>query len=552
MFRLLAYLKPFKKQFCVSSFFLIITTFIGFLQPMLIQIITDKGMLEKNVPELVKAVAILAVVIVLNQGIELAQNRLFIKIHNESFCMIFYEVFHKLLHLKKTYFEDKNNSEILSYLQTDVSQVSSVTDRYTVTTISYMFRIVSGLTGLLLISWKLTLIVLIMVPIKVFMVKYFSKRREKAMEQILESSRDFSKWFGDNLDGINEIKLWGLFESREKTFREKQKYILNLEQKNSMIDAWNSSGEMMLEWFVSLLLYLVGGLFVCQESLTVGAVFAFSSYSWYVTGPVSALLNLKIYFAQIFPSAKRLFQFLDMETEEDKGTRQVIADIPRLEFRKVAFFYQEDRQILHDISFRAEPGEKIAIIGKNGSGKSTLINLLLRFYAPTAGEILADQIPISQYELDDYRSRFSVVSQSPYLFLGEVADNIDLTQSATREMICSAMDASGVSEYIKHMPDGEKTQIGRNGTRLSGGEKQKLAVARALLKNAPIVILDEATSGFDVESDSYLHDIIINRMTKKTVIMITHHYKHLNGMDRVYQLENGVLQEVDLDAMKLI
>lgn len=545
LLRVLSYLKPFKKEFLLAGFFLALSTLIGFLQPLIIQEITDKGMLERNVTTLFRAVAILSILIVLNQCIELAQNRLFIKVHNQSFYAIFNQVFHKLLHLKKAYFEDKNNAEIINYLQTDVSQVSSVTDRYTVTSVSYIFRIISGLAGLLIISWKLTLIVLAMVPIKVILVKHFSRQRESAMEKVLEENRDFSRWFGDNLEGINEIKLWGLFEGREKSFQEKQKKILQYEKKNSMIDAWNTFSEMMLEWGVSILLYLVGGLFVCQGNLTVGSVFAFSSYSWYVTGPVSAILNLKMYFAQILPSARRLFQFLDMDTEQDYGTRRVSHIPPRLEFKDVTFFYQKNRPILHNVNFHADPGEKIAIIGKNGSGKSTLINLLLRFYTPMDGEIFADHIPISQYILDDYRALYSVVSQAPYLFLGEISDNIDLSRNATEGAICSAMEASGVTNFLQHMPDAEKTQIGRNGTKLSGGEKQKIAVARALLKDAPVIILDEATSGFDRESDLYLHDIIVNHMENKTVIMITHHYEHLEGMDRIYKLEGGVLREVE-------
>lgn len=148
------------------------------------------------------------------------------------------------------------------------------------------------------------------------------------------------------------------------------------------------------------------------------------------------------------------------------------------------------------------------------------------------------------YSLNSYRDLFSVVSQEPYLFLGNIAENIDLAGTAKEESIEAAMETSGVSEYLQRMPNGEKTQIGQNGGRLSGGEKQKLAVARALLKDAPIVILDEATSGFDVESDTYLHDVIVNEMQRKTVIMITHHYQNLEGMDRIYRLESGKMIEV--------
>lgn len=366
------------------------------------------------------------------------------------------------------------------------------------------------------------------------------------MEQMIESSRDFSQWFGDNLQGVDEIKLWNLFESRDRAFRDKLNGLLKLQKANSMLDAWNTLWESLLEWSVTILLYLVGGILICNGSLTVGSVFAFVSYSWYVTGPVSALLNLKMYFARVLPSARRLFKFLDMETEEDTGTGRIDSLPPRLEFKDVNFSYQSNRPVLRGVNFHVEPGEKVGIIGQNGSGKSTILNLLLRFYTPNSGEIMADGVSVSQLLLDEYRSLFSVVSQEPYLFLGDIADNVDLTGLSAPERVSAAMATSGVAEYLKRMPDGAKTQIGRNGARLSGGEKQKLAVARALLKDAPVIILDEAASGFDVESDAYLHDVIVNQMEGKSVIMITHRYENLEGMDRIYKLEHGQIFESEV------
>ena len=208
------------------------------------------------------------------------------------------------------------------------------------------------------------------------------------------------------------------------------------------------------------------------------------------------------------------------------------------------FRYEESRPILQNVNFTVEPGEKVAIIGQNGSGKSTILNLLLRFYQPNAGQVLADGKDVTTLSLEDYRSLFSVVSQEPYLFLGDILENTDLTGEATVKQLQAALRDSGVANYLSCMPDGEKTQIGRNGAKLSGGEKQKLAVARALLKDAPVVILDEATSGFDVESDAYLHDIIVNQMQEKSVVMITHHYNNLVGIDKVYRLNDGKIIEV--------
>ena len=539
--RTLCYLLPYKREFLVVGLTLVLSTVIGFLQPLVIQRITDSGMMQRDMAVILSSALLLALLVLGNQAIDLLQTRIFADVHNASYYAIFHQVFEKLLHLKKSYFEDKNSAEILSFLQMDVSQVSSVTDRYTVLSVSYVFRIVSGLIGLFLISWKLALIVLCMVPVKFLLVRGLSKRQEQAMDEMIESSRDFSRWFGDDLNGVDEIKLWDLFQSRDQVFREKQEKVLGVQKRTTMIGGWNSFWEMLLEWSVTILLYVLGGWLICAGSLTIGAVFAFVSYSAYVTGPVSALINLKMYFARIFPSARRLFRFLDMETELDTGTTLLKSWPPKLEFRDVEFWYEEERPILQGVSFSVEPGEKVAIIGQNGSGKSTILNLLLRFYEPKAGQILADGVDVQDIPLEEYRGLFSVVSQEPYLFLGDILENVDLQGDADPDRLEAALRASGVESYLPRLPEKERTQIGRNGARLSGGEKQKLAVARALLKDAPVVILDEATSGFDVQSDAYLHDVILHQMQGKTVIMITHHYHNLEGMDQVWRLETGKL-----------
>ena len=543
--RTLCYLLPYKREFLVVGLTLVLSTVIGFLQPLVIQRITDSGMMQRDMAVILSSALLLALLVLGNQAIDLLQTRIFADVHNASYYAIFHQVFEKLLHLKKSYFEDKNSAEILSFLQMDVSQVSSVTDRYTVLSVSYVFRIVSGLIGLFLISWKLALIVLCMVPVKFLLVRGLSKRQEQAMDEMIESSRDFSRWFGDDLNGVDEIKLWDLFQSRDQVFREKQEKVLGVQKRTTMIGGWNSFWEMLLEWSVTILLYVLGGWLICAGSLTIGAVFAFVSYSAYVTGPVSALINLKMYFARIFPSARRLFRFLDMETELDAGTSPLKGWLPKLEFRNVEFWYEEERPILQGVTFSVEPGEKVAIIGQNGSGKSTILNLLLRFYEPKAGQILADGVDVQDISLEEYRGLFSVVSQEPYLFLGNILENVDLQGDADPDQLAAALRASGVESYLPRLPEKERTQIGRNGARLSGGEKQKLAVARALLKDAPVVILDEATSGFDVESDAYLHDVILHQMQGKTVIMITHHYHNLEGMDQVWRLEGGKVLPVE-------
>lgn len=545
MKRMSIFLRPCKIKFLVIIICIIISTIISFFQPLIIRDITDKGMVNKDLQVIVYSTLLLMGLVIINQLIEILQANIFSDIHNEVSFSVWNTAFNKLMYIKMDYFNDKNNSEIINHLQTDVESVTSITDRYIVMSISYIFRVISGMAGLTIISWKLTFIVLTLLPINYLVVRAISKLKKKKMEVMIDNYRDYSAWVGDNIDGVKEIKLLNLYYQRLSIFENKQKKLLKNNKENNMLDTYNFSCEVILGWLVNGLLYVLGGYFIINGALTIGGVFSFITYSNYVTGPISSIFNLKYYFSRILPSAKRLFTFLDMDEEFNPDNPIImLEDDIEIRFRNVSFSYEEKGEILKDINFSVSKGEKVAIIGSNGSGKTTLVNLLLRFIEPSNGVIEIGNKNMKLFSIENYRSLFSVVSQEPYLFFDTILNNINVAGNAYNNKIKKACVQSGASEFIDKLPEKENSMIGRNGAKLSGGEKQKLAVARAIIKDSPIVIMDEATAGYDVESDSYLHDVILNEFVDKTVIMITHRYDNLKGFDRVYRLFEGDLIEI--------
>lgn len=544
--RILGYLPPFKGRLWIIIGCLVLSTIVGFFQPLTIRSITDKGMAQKDFQVIIWSVLILLGLVVVNQLLDVLQAKFFAEIHNEAEFSLSHHAFNKLMHLKIEYFGNKNNAEIINSIQMDVGNVSSITDRFMIINITYIFRVISGIAGLIIISWKLTIVVLAMIPIKFFIVLALSKRKEKKTEELIECSRDFSAWFDDNIGGVKEIKLWNLYDHRHKIFEKKQKNILKVNKENTMLDTWNVFLQIILEWFVTGILYILGGLLIVNDMLTIGGVFAFLSYSNYVTGPISSMLNIKYYLSRILPSAKRLFSFLDLTEEANlENGMEINKESLDIQFKNVSFSYEESMEVLKNTSFVISKGEKVAIIGANGSGKTTILKMLLRFVEPTSGEINIGEENINQISINKYRSLFSVVSQEPYLFYDTIINNINLDGSTSKEKVEKACRQSGASEFINKLPKQENSRIGRNGARLSGGEKQKLAVARALVKDSPIVILDEATSGYDMESDSYLYNVLMNEFKDKTIIMITHRYNNFEGMDSIYRLNEGRLERID-------
>lgn len=538
--KLLALLKPYKLYLAAILLCLIASSGIVFLQPLLISRLTDQGLLEMNLSVTVKMTLLIFLLVVAGEFISLLQSWMFVHIHNAFYFSLISRGFQKLMRLKISYFTEKSSAEIIDNMRVDTSNAALITDQFLGFAIEYLFRIASSLVGLFVISWRLTLIVMLIVPVKCAIVSLFSKKTRKWTQERLEKLSDFTGWFSENVGGIKEIKLWGLYQKRWEEFQRRQQELLNLHQKESLLESVNNSIEAALSWGVTGLLYILGGMQIIEGRLSLGGVFAFISYSGYVTNPIMALLNLRIFFSTIIPSAKRLFQIFELEEEPDAGKLKMDqAYGAQIEYRKVSYAYENGRSVLKGVDIKIAQGEKIAIVGENGSGKTTFLNLLLRFLEPQDGEITVNGININEIEADSYRELFAVVDQAPYLFSKTVRENIDLDSRTDQEAFLKACEKSGADKFIAKLPKKEDSVIGQNGSMLSGGERKKIAVARAMAKEAPIIVLDEATAGYDGESDAQLHDFLIHQTEGKTLIVITHNREHLEGMDRVYCLENG-------------
>ena len=540
--KLLALLKPYKYYLAAIFLCLIASSAIVFLQPLLISRLTDQGLLEMNFSVTVKLTLLIFLLIAAGQIISFLRSWMFVHIHNSFYFSLISRGFQKLIRLKISYFTEKSSAEIIDNMRVDASNAALITDQFFGFTIEYLFRIVSGLVGLFVISWRLTLVVILIVPIKYGIVSLISRKTRKWTQERLEKLSNFTGWFSENIDGIKEIKLWGLYRKQWEEFQKRQKELLKLHQKESLLESVNNNIETALSWGVTGLLYILGGMQMAEGHLSLGGVFAFISYSGYVTDPIMMLLNLRIFFSTIIPSAERLFQIFELEEESDTGKLKVKQDQGiQIEYRQVSYAYENGRSILTSADIKITQGEKVAIVGENGSGKTTFLNLLLRFLEPQEGEITVNGTNINEIEADSYRGLFAVVDQAPYLFSGTIRENIDLDLRTDRETFLRACEKSGSDNFIAKLPEKEKSVIGQNGSMLSGGERKKVAVARAMVREAPIIVLDEATAGYDGESDAHLHDFLIHQTEGKTLIVITHNQEHLEGMDRVYCLKNGKL-----------
>lgn len=540
--RILKSLSHYKWEMGGITICYLVVTVTSFLSPILIAKITDEGMLQKNMQMILTFSMLLLGFATVEQLIGIGESRLFLRVRNHIRLQLGTDVFEKLLKINYSYYKESNSNEIMERITTDVERVSMVADRGIMYLVQFVLRIISGFIGLFYISWKLTLVVILIIPIKYGLAKILSEKKKQAVGACITGSNQLSSWYGDMLNGMREIRMWNLQYAKKEHYIKEQKKILELEKNMEMTDAVNMSLDGFLEWLITCLLYLFGGYLVYTNGLTIGGVIAFISYSQYVTGPISSLLDMKMIFAGILPSAVRLYSFLDDEEESLEGDTIPPEQFEEIEFNNVSFAYEE-KKVLNQIHFKIKRGEKIAIIGKNGSGKTTLFQLLIRLLQPSKGVIRLNHKEVHRYQMKDYRNLFGLVSQDVYLFADSIQDNICLGDESEPKKIEEACEKSGLLKFLRSLPNGINQPIGKNGSKVSGGEKQKITLARALLKNRPIILFDEATSNMDVESDADFTKLIKEELKDKTILMITHRYTNLEGMDRIFELINGRLVE---------
>lgn len=533
---LLKLLLPYKFGISGIILILILNAIFSLILPLLSKSIMDDGFIGGDQGVLILRVMQTLILVILICGIDIVKDKIRIGIQNDLKLNLSSNSFQHLSRLNMSYFDEKNDAEILNNLRMDIENICMVADNSLFFVFAQVFSIIGGMVGLFILNAKLAGLVILLIPIKYLIARYFAKKNKKIMQQYIESEEAYSKWFGDVVSGMREIKLFNLYQHKYVELQGYQERIVKSSKKANLLLTYNTTVEKITMQLLMSCIYILGAIQVFNLETSVGTTFAFISYSAYVTSPITAIMNIKQMLAGIFPSVERYVAFINIEEEQVEGEK--VPSMGDIILTDVSMYYDTNpnKYAIENLSLTIKAGSKTAVIGTNGSGKSTLINLLLRLYRYNSGSITMNGVEISSLNLDDYRSMFSVVSQDVVLFNGTIKDNLCLYKDFSDSAIKFAIQASGLEGFIKeHSLD---YVVGERGTALSGGEKQKLSLARAILHDKPILILDEATANTDVYSKKYIHNYLFEA-TEKTVIIITHSDEVLQMMDNIVFLENG-------------
>ena len=457
------------------------------------------------------------------------------------------DAFQHMSVLSLDFYQQRETGNLMSRITQDVGRLRDFIAEGLQDIIGDSMALVYMCIIMFVINWQLALWVLLPIPLIVLFSFYFGHKMHKVFHVLWRRYAGISTILASTIPGIRVVKAFTREKYEVDRFEEQTHQVFEGEMNAAKL--WTLYQPIMtfLTYIGTVLIWLVGGRQILNGELTLGEIMLFMTYMTQFLQPVRTLAQMNRRFLRAATSAERVFEILD--TPPSVASRKDAVDLPNMrgqvEFRDVFFSYDNEKNAINGISFTTKPGEMIGLVGHSGAGKSTLINLVTRFYDPNEGDILIDGHDSRDIELRSLRGQIGVVLQEPFLFEGTVADNIGYGKpDATRQEIIAAAKAANAHDFIIKFPDGYDTTVGERGARVSGGERQRISIARAILKNPCILILDEATSSVDTETESRIQEALGRLIQGRTVFAIAHRLSTLKHANRLVVLKEGTIDEI--------
>lgn len=570
--RIIRYLGTYKRSIALYFFFILLSIIfsivsMGMLMPFLQLIFTGESMVNKSGNPVIQFINDILSESLANQGKEktlgiiclmvmvfIILKNLFLylslvvlnPVKNKVVNRLREELYDKMLRLPVGYFNEKRKGDLMSRMSNDVNEVEGSVVGAFEGWIRDPMTIIVTLFVLFFISPQLTLFILFLIPVLGLVIGRISKSLKKHSREVANKQGESFSIVDETLGGLRVIKAFNIEKLlRQKFFKTNEEL---LRAKNNIVyrrDLASPLSEVLGVLLVILILYY-GGRLVLREQLLEASVFlGFIAIFYTIINPAKSLSTSFSNLRKGGAAIGRIEEILQTKITVDDNPqgKQLKHFTDKIEFLNVSFAY-EDAVILDNINLVIEKGKTVALVGSSGAGKSTLADLVPRFHDVTSGEVLIDGINIKNYSLQSVREQMSIVTQEPILFNDSIANNIALGQpAASREQIIEAARIANAHEFIMKKEGGYDSNIGDRGTKLSGGEKQRLTIARALLKNPPILILDEATSSLDTESERLVQDAINNMMQNRTSIVIAHRLSTIRHANEIIVLQKGNIVE---------
>jgi ATP-binding cassette subfamily B protein len=546
--RIVRYFKPYARSWILILLCIAATAGFNLVPPLMVREIIDVALPTGDGLLLVAAVAGSVLAGLLARLIGVAQFSINVRIGQGVMFDLRNELYRHLQKQSLRFFTESKTGELMSRVTNDVAGIEGVVTNTVVNVVTNVVILLSVTLVIVGLHWQLALLSLVMLPFFVFPTRRVGRIRQQLRRQTAEHQGALASVMAETLSisGTLLMKAFARESFEAERFRSKSSDLRELEIRQRMVGRWFF---MVIGLFQSIgpaLIYLYGGWLVIQGEISIGTVVAFVAYLRQLYGPVSELANVHVDVMTSLALFERLFTYLDLKPEIDDPPNALVPPPARGEiaFDRVSFGYVDGRLALDDVSFVAKPGQLVALVGPSGAGKTTVTYLVPRFYDPTSGAVRVDGHDVRTLSLRWLRSQIGIVTQETYLFHATVNENLRYGRpDATGEEIEAACKAANIHEFIARLPEGYETLVGERGYRLSGGEKQRLAIARVLLKDPRILLLDEATSSLDSRSEALIQAALTPLLTGRTSLVIAHRLSTILAADVILVLDRGRLVE---------
>ena len=553
--RIFSWLRPYWKQLLVVFIAISVSSTCSLLPSVLTGKIIDEGLIGKNLRALIT-------LILLSFGVTLGANLIGVL---ESFMNtwiaqhITFDMRNKMYqHLQKMsqkFFTTNNQGDIITRMTSDISGVQQIITGTLSSIFSNSITLIVALVAMYQKNWMLSTLGVLIIPLFVIPTRTAGKARWSLTRDAQACNDEMNGILNETLSVSGQllVKLFGKEAVEYKRYEDVNRRMIKLNVKESMAGRWF---RVILGTFASIgpmVLYLVGGLLIMKtdSTITVGDITVFVALLGKMYGPVNQLLNIQVDWIKSMAMFTRIFEYFDMPVEIENAPDAIVPDSDpnhvvngEIEFKDVDFSYNPERKILDDVSFKLKAGDCIAIVGPSGSGKSTLINLIPRLYDVDSGSVLFDGTDVRKLDLAFLRRNIGIVSQETYLFNGSIRDNLLYAKpDATEDELIEACKKANIYDFISSQETGFDTMVGNRGLKLSGGEKQRISIARVLLKDPALLIFDEATSALDSISESKIQEAIDPLVEERTSILIAHRLSTILAADEILVIKDGKIAE---------
>ncbi|MDQ1300733.1 MAG: ATP-binding cassette, subfamily bacterial, partial [Chloroflexota bacterium] len=555
--RLLVFVKPHWRPLALAGTILVLNSLIGLGLPWVVQRLVDTALTQADFVTLNWALAALLLISVAQALMGFGQTWLIGRVGERVVANLRTALYEHMHRMPLSFFASTRVGELTSRLSNDVTTIQEAVTSTILNLVSQTVVLIGGITIILVMSWQLTLVILAVVPLAVFGILLLGRVIRRLSRQVQDNLAELTATAEEALAGVRIVKSFAREPYEVARYGDRVEQLYRTSMARVKVRAIVTPIIGFLAFATIAVVLWVGGRLVIAGQLTPGQLVAFLLYTIMVASPIGIFTALYSQFQQAIGASDRIFDLLDTppEMRDDLDAQPLPPITGEVRFEGVTFDYgdyAEARVVLREIDLVAAPGQVIALVGPSGAGKTTLVNLIPRFYDPTAGRITIDGHDIRHVQVRSLRQQIGIVPQETALFSGNVRDNIRYGKlDATQAEIEAAAQAANAHDFIMTLAQGYDTLVGERGVKLSGGQRQRVAIARAILKNPRILILDEATSSLDTESEQAVQEALDRLMRQRTTFVIAHRLSTIVNADRIVVLEGGQIVEQGAHAALL-